>query len=147
MICVIEKCNQSAINTKAYKGFLILFEKTFSLFNDLQKVSFFWPGKQEFIKCVLQINKWSAYQSLSCRCKDYLQIQVQSANPRFMYRSKFNLQMEELSTGTRTICRSKTDLQLIFNCNWLVCNCILQLMDTPVELYYCYYTQTDMTDE
>ena len=106
---------------------LILFKKTFSIFNHLQKVCFFWPGKQEFIKFVLQISKLSADQSLSGWWKDYLQIEVQSANPRFMRRSKFNLQMGELSPDKGTICRSKNV------CNWFATDFQLQLTDLQLQ--------------
>ena len=146
MICVIEKCNQSAINTKAYKGFLILFEKTFSLFNDLQKVSFFWPGKQEFMKFVLQINKflqikvWTPDGRIICRSKFNLPIQDLCADQSSISRWKNFLQIKEPSADWRMICHwFKTDFQLQLT--------DLQLMSPPVELYYCYYTQTDMTDK
>ena len=63
----------------------------------------------------------SADQSSICRWKNYLQIKEPSARQRI-------------------ICDSfATDFQLQLT--------DLQLMGAPVEIYYCYYTQTDMTDK
>ena len=97
------------------------------------------------------------------RSTNYLQVKVSAANGRIICRLKFNLPIQDLFADQSSICRWKNYLQIKepsayqrMICNWFAtdfqlqltdCNCNLQLMGAPVELYYCYYTQTDITDK